>query len=123
MADDDLVLSSDQPVTRPKMSRGERDKKRTARRRAFLERGIHPANGYELRVTPEGGQPRTCGDCWHAISIDGRRGRNWWKCELGKLSSSEASDIRLTWPACTAYTSKDDGKSVSPSWVSRASER
>jgi hypothetical protein len=84
------------------------------RRKRFLDAGKNPATGLEFG--PEG---KTCGDCWHAISKD----RGFWKCELARLSNSEATDIRLSWPACTAYTATNDDTGFAPSWVTRASER
>lgn len=90
----------------------------TRRRERHLEKGVNPGTGLPFRE--EGSY--TCGDCWHALH--GGHGRNtYWKCEMGKLSHSATSDIRLKWPACVLFTTKDDGKSEVPAWVTRASER
>lgn len=90
----------------------------TKRRERTLARGVSPGSGRPLRE--EGSY--TCGDCWHALKHQGGR-KHYWKCEMGKLTRSETSDIRLKWPACTLFTSTDDGKSEAPAWVTRASER
>lgn len=92
----------------------------TQARAAALARGQNPGSGLEVR---EPRDPRvTCGSCWHAVSRGGTR-QTFWKCELGRLSSSEASDIRLSWPGCKAWTKTDDGKSDAPAWITRASNR
>lgn len=94
----------------PKLSAGQR---LTQRKQAALNRGVNPGSGREFR---EGAY--TCGQCFHAIAKGGRK--NFWKCEMGHLSNSAASDIRLKWPACVLFSTKDDGKSRSPKWVTRA---
>ena len=56
---------------------------------------------------------KTCGDCEHCIVF--RQSRAWYKCELWlKMcfpmgGHSEASDIRLKWPACGKFEERGDG--------------
>lgn len=84
------------PAVTPGMSAGRR---RTIRQRESLAAGRHPATGLPLRT--EGG---FCGSCSHHVVID-RGNRSWHKCEVHRLgtSSSAASDIRVSWPACTRF--------------------
>jgi hypothetical protein len=88
-----------------------RDRRRTARDRASLDRGIHPATRRPLlTVEPGTGRP-TCGDCGHAQHID-HHDRSYWKCARHRLgmSHSAASDIRKGWPACELFqTTPDEG--------------
>lgn len=93
----------------------------TLARHAALERGQNPGSGLEIR------EPRNklvmCGSCWHAIAHDAGNHGTVWKCELGRLSNSETTDIRLSWPGCKAWTKTDDGKSNAPAWTTRATQR
>lgn len=76
--------------------------RRTKRNAALLARGTHPAT--RLRVRPELG---TCGACAHAQRQSVGNSR-FWKCRKHRLgmSGSEASDIRVSWPACTAFDAR-----------------
>ena len=81
------------------------DATRTARRRADIEDGIHPAT--RLPITSAG----TCGDCTHLILKDGPAlgvgaGR-WWKCTQA-LKDGRGPDIRKSWPSCTAFTNQEN---------------
>lgn len=69
----------------------------TRRNREALDRGVHPAT--MLPLVSDG---RTCGDCPHSERV-AWRDRAWWKCHRHRLglSHSAASDIRVSWPACT----------------------
>lgn len=71
----------------------------TARNRAMLDAGRHPATGTKVR--PDLG---TCGGCAHHVT-QGYTGRIFHKCEFHRLgaSRSEASDIRVSWPACEGF--------------------
>lgn len=90
------IAEVDPPV---KLSDGRR---LTARNRALLEAGIHPATRYPLA---EGDS--TCGDCrWHDAfrhhsGIDHKCSRH----RLGE-SHSSASDIRVSWPACLLWEAR-----------------
>lgn len=90
----------------------------TYRRERLLEQGRNPGTGQPVIE----GTTKTCGDCFHAINASHGR-RKYWKCEMGILSWSATSDIRLKWPACTSFSAEDDGKSEAPAWVARASRR
>lgn len=70
----------------------------TGRNRALLEAGVHPATRGDVRA-----DLGTCGECRHHV-ID-HRNRRYHKCRLHRLgiSSSEASDIRVSWPACDRF--------------------
>lgn len=74
------------------------DQKRTARRRALLEAGVHPAT--KLPLVPERG---TCADCALFLVRTQGAGRRWFKCARAGVSFGPATDIRKGWPACTAF--------------------
>lgn len=68
----------------------------TARFKALLASGRHPATG--LRLLPEG---LTCNTCVH------RGGRSpYFKCDLVRATHSPVTDIRLSWPACIRYAAR-----------------
>jgi len=48
-----------------------------------------------------------CGTCAHCTYERRRNPRRWYKCSLGSLSHSEASDIRLKTAACQ-YWERDE---------------
>lgn len=77
------------------------DRRRTLRRRALLDIGVHPATHRALL------QDHTCGECVHHVvrGWEGRRTHRWHKCLKSLLgaSSSAASDIRVSWPACELF--------------------
>lgn len=70
----------------------------TRRNRANIARGVHPATLRPLR------KDETCGTCVHHHDYL-YHSRRLHKCELHRLgeSHSEASDIRVSWPACTKW--------------------
>ena len=81
--------------TNPTVSSGRR---LTAANRKLLRSGTHPAT--HRRLLGE----HTCGECshhhcylWHT--------KRYHKCDLHRLgeSHSEASDIRISWPACVLW--------------------
>ena len=81
--------------------------RRTIRQRNELEAGRHPLSGLDLLDSDWG---YTCGDCAHAFRY--RPGnRTVWKCrpvfELAR-GSSEATDLRVGWPACTNFRIDSD---------------
>lgn len=51
---------------------------------------------------------KKCGDCEHCLKIRHNR-KNFYKCELWYVSSSEATDIRLKNVACKKFKEKDNG--------------
>ncbi len=75
---------------------------RTYRRQVLLASGKHPAT-----MLPLLGGDATCSSCVHHVEVHGSR--TYHKClksRLGK-SSSAASDIRVSWSACTLYEAKE----------------
>ena len=50
---------------------------------------------------------KQCRDCCHMISGD-YHGRRYQKCNLYGVSRSEATDWRLSYPACGAFNVPDD---------------
>lgn len=79
----------------PKLSR---DAALTARNRAKLAAGRHPATGRPL-LDPEWGY--TCRDCANCYG-SGHNLRTYWKCRrhVRGHTGGAASDIRVSWPAC-----------------------
>lgn len=70
----------------------------TLRWRADLDAGRHPVTRLPL-LDPEWGF--TCGTCAHLRYQPGVAG-SYPKCAL-RHARSEATDLRLRWPACTRY--------------------
>lgn len=79
---------------RPTKSAGQR---RTERNNRALAEGYHPVSGRRLIYVGA-----TCGGCGHHGLQGGVAGR-YHKCELN-LTGGPATDIRVSWPACTAWT-------------------
>lgn len=75
-------------------------RRRTIRDRALLDSGIHPATRRKLLAEPG----HTCGDCVHHHHY-GWHNSSYHKCDQHRLgeSHSEASDIRVGWPACVLW--------------------
>lgn len=76
--------------------------RRTMRQQALLRAGLNPAT--EERQLDGGAT--TCRSCCHAEKHQPTRSpRSYWKCRNHRLglSSSDASDIRVSWPACALY--------------------
>jgi hypothetical protein len=75
------------------------DVRRTRTNADLLAQGTHPATRAPVLDRAWG---YSCGDCAHAERVTNGR-RAYWKCELHRLgmSFSAASDIRVSWPACT----------------------
>lgn len=81
------------------------DAARTKANRERLGVGVHPATDHVLLV----GCSETCGTCAHHHAYRQRPGKVWHKCDLHRLgqSHSAASDIRVSWPACSAYERRE----------------
>lgn len=81
-------------VDRSGLSAGQR---LTLRNNEMLTAGRHPATGRSLDAD------HTCGECVHHKTRS--HDRTWHKCELHRLgmSHSASSDIRVGWPACSAF--------------------
>lgn len=73
------------------------DRARTQRRKILLERGEHPTGNGAINLT------HNCRECAHCIAHGWQR--TYYKCDVSRLgeSSSAASDIRLSWPACPKF--------------------
>lgn len=94
----------DPTVFGPGVERLGPDARRTRRRQALLDQGIHPATGRPL-ADPELGHQ--CRDCTHCTSREGSfyKGgrRRYWKCELAGITRGPGTDIRISWPACQLF--------------------
>lgn len=75
------------------------DRRRTARQRADVGRGVHPLMGGKTR--PELG---TCGDCAHRRRDIVERG--FPKCGVGPITHGANTDVRAWWPACGRFEAK-----------------
>ncbi|MBP7630281.1 MAG: hypothetical protein KA758_07505 [Acidimicrobiales bacterium] len=95
MAEDTLFGPAETPV------RISADRKRTLRNTSALTAGKHPVTG--LRLSWVDGQ--TCGNCDHHFSHT--RNKTWHKCDLNATRGA-GTDIRLSWPACTAWAAEPD---------------
>jgi hypothetical protein len=82
------------PAPVEKLSYGRR---LTARKNAALAAGIHPASG-----RPLAGNAQTCGSCAHCRCSEDQRVR-FYKCDLVPRTFGPLTDIRVGWPACTAW--------------------
>jgi hypothetical protein len=74
------------------------DRRRTIERNETLAAGRHPATKRVLLVATS----ETCGDCDHCTLTHGGR-RSYWKCNLVPITNGAGTDIRKSWPACTAF--------------------
>ena len=114
---DDLGLPTG-PVygpPRPKLTAGERDRLRRQRNRASLDAGIHPTSKAPLLSRDEAertlrviaGWPAdpTCRDCVHHITNPWRTAGTYHKCTEAAvgLTHGPASDVLVSWPACTRF--------------------
>lgn len=73
--------------------------KRTARNKAALEAGVHPATRCPVR--PELG---TCSTCANHIVLAANR--TWHKCNRAGITHGPGTDIRVSWPACSLYVER-----------------
>ena len=62
------------------------------------------------RVFGAQGDGYYCRDCYHLCSYEAKR--KWYKCEVYGITQSEASDWRLSYPACRQYNKKWDGNPI-----------
>lgn len=81
-------------VEKPKLSA---DQRRTLRAQQMLDRGRHPRTNLPLRPGDE-----TCGTCSH-FRRQGHNLRTYFKCDLLAITAGPGTDIRKSWPACTAW--------------------
>ena len=103
------------PEPEEEMSRGRR---RTRDAKLAIAAGRHPFG----RALADNGL--TCGDCWFAIETENGR-KTYWKCEKNRLTRSDATDLRLWWPACELFSaSRPEGyESSVPAWMKRRGQR
>lgn len=112
------------PVTKKPATLGKRQASRIAA-------GMHPLSGVGatprlIRLAPSG--TGTCGTCVHrqqvdlTVGADGYHRKAYTKCVIGaeiregsglcvygpRVSNSEATDCRASWPACADYQPKGD---------------
>jgi hypothetical protein len=73
---------------------------RTRRNNDLIARGVHPITRLELRA--EGG---TCATCAYAVKED-HGARHYWKCWAVPVTHGAATDLRISWPACTRYVDR-----------------
>ena len=74
------------------------DRARTQRQKLKLANGLHPTGNGAIDTA------HTCGECVHCV-LRSNGNRHWHKCDASHLgtSSSAASDIRISWPACPKF--------------------
>ncbi|PKN85921.1 MAG: hypothetical protein CVU46_09560 [Chloroflexi bacterium HGW-Chloroflexi-8] len=58
-----------------------------------------PKRIQHMRIVHGRRDDKTCGDCRH-FHVLGGYARNYYKCELFRLSHGTATDWRVRWPAC-----------------------
>lgn len=75
------------------------DRRRTLKRQQMLSRGVHPTT--RLPLLHEGWN-RTCGDCDHHVAGDWHN-RTYHKCDVVEMTHGPGTDLRVSWPACTAF--------------------
>ena len=80
------------------------DAKRTARRRAMIEDGCHPAT---FTATTDQG---TCGECAALVRkrVPSWDGRHVWKCRFAQNALNDGPDIVRAWPSCIYWTQRKD---------------
>lgn len=84
------------PGPRSKRDGESPDRARTRRNNATLARGRHPVTKLAL-LEPRG---RSCGECAHHVVH--RHAKAYHKCDRNH-SAGPATDIRISWPACTGF--------------------
>lgn len=92
------------------------DARRTRRRNELLAAGVHPTTRLRLRE-PAG---ETCGSCdWRQSFTPNRR--TFHKCAAVAMTHGPATDVRLSWPACSGWTKAEPRSwaSISPNGVYR----
>lgn len=79
------------------------DQRRTKANNDMLARGVHPATRQ-----PVIGDGSRCGECAHHERIEWHN-KTFHKCDVHRLGMSHgpASDIRVSWPACSRFKRAD----------------
>jgi hypothetical protein len=86
------------------------DRRRTARQKMLLARGLHPAAPYALHADAahvtepnEPGKGLRCDSCAH-LDAQRHHDRTYIKCEVVGITHGTGTDMRRWWPACTRWT-------------------
>lgn len=88
------------------------ERRRTLRRRRWLEAGKHPAfRGSDIGLRKPVGE-RTCRDC--VACVANRRAKTYWKCEKAGITGGPATDIRVSWPACVFFEDRSGSPESDP---------
>ena len=90
------------PTPQPKLSAGVL---RTVRAKLAIAGGRHP---FGLPLRQPVGQ-HTCGDCGHHLVW--KYAKRYHKCGLN-LSHGPSTDVRVSWPACTAWVALHSGRGL-----------
>jgi hypothetical protein len=90
------------PPPAPKLSP---DRARTERNRRLLADGRHPITRMFLADGDHPAAGHTCGDCDHHFIH--QVGHRYHKCEL-RYTGGAATDLRVSWPACTLWQPEVD---------------
>ncbi len=88
------------PDPPPKLSP---DRRRTLKRQALIEAGIHPLTRAPLLPAARN---LTCGDCWRLTRREWND-HTYFKCDLN-VTHGAAADVRKSWPACSRYLPPPD---------------
>ena len=75
------------------------DRRRTIRNNETIAKGRHPATGRKLLHVEWG---FSCKNCAHHYSYKPGK-KTYHKCALVPHTGGPRTDIRVGWPACTAY--------------------
>lgn len=111
------------------------DARRTLRRNQQLAAGIHPRT--RLRLLDPNPDAFTCGDCELHFTRNMDSNHRYHKCGHGypvyehedgtvtylNVSSGPATDVRLSWPACSAFKKKTPPLEIDPPLLPHAKAR
>lgn len=86
-------------------------RKRTLRAQRAIANGRHPLGGFLLE-----GSSETCGTCVYSFARQGGRD-HYYKCRARKVTSGAATDLVLSWPACSMWKKPDQPKPEPPAAV------
>lgn len=91
------------PINEPKLQRLSAGRRLTERRALLVAAGYHPLSNVLPRLPLNQDPQLRCGGCSHVM----HNYRGYIKCDLWP-SRSDASDIRLKWPACINWTPREE---------------
>lgn len=89
------------PERPPELTTGQKIRNRQQK---YIDQGVHPLSRLKLA-----GNGHTCADCVHRILVGGHA-KSYPKCDQTSMSNSETSDCRAWWPACTAWTPRQENE-------------